>query len=115
MASPHGISLQITIHIDPKNVDEFFKHFKPLYDLVCAEPELHFFEVYQSREDPGTLSWVEHWNCTVEWLQEVQLKKEYLHEFLAVTAPLYLGPREAVIRNRMGPPYSVWKDAVTKA
>jgi hypothetical protein len=57
----HGISLQVTVHIDPKNTTEFFQHFKPLYDQVIAEPELRFFEVYQSAEDPGTISWVEHW------------------------------------------------------
>jgi len=61
MASPHGISLQVTIRIAPENVETFFKHFKPLYEAVVAEPELRFFEVYQSQEDPGTISWVEHW------------------------------------------------------
>ena len=114
MASTHGISLQINIQIDPKDVDAFLRHFKPLYDIVVAEPELRFFEVYQSREDPGKLSWVEHWDCTVEWLQEVQLKKEYLHEFLTATNHMLLKPREAVILNRVGPEFSVWKDEVAK-
>ncbi|KAK0647984.1 hypothetical protein B0T16DRAFT_325623 [Cercophora newfieldiana] len=113
MASPHGISLQVTVHIDPKNVEEFFTHFKPLYDRVVAEPELRFFEVYQSPEDPGTISWVEHWDCTIEWLNDVQLKKQYFQDYKAAADHLLLRPRDAVILNRVGPGYSTWKDAAT--
>ena len=38
-------------------------------------------------------------DCTVEGLQEVQLKKEYLHEFLTATNHMLLKPREAVVLN----------------
>jgi len=65
MASPHGISLQVTIHITPENVEKFFALIKPVYDLVIAERECRFFEIYQSQEDPGAVSWVEHWYISV--------------------------------------------------
>lgn len=55
------ISLQVTVYIAPENVPKFFEHFKPVFDKVTAEKECTFFEVYQSQEDPGTLSWVENW------------------------------------------------------
>jgi quinol monooxygenase YgiN len=61
MASQSGFSLHVTIYIDPANVPKFFEHFKPVYEAVSAEPECRFFELYQSPEDPGTLSWVEDW------------------------------------------------------
>jgi len=93
MASPHGISLQVTVHIDPKNVDEFFHHFKPLYDAVVAEPELRFFEVYQSQEDPGTISWVEHWFVffllpLLAFLHAIELTKhQERHQRMALHRP----------------------------
>lgn len=61
MSSPHGISLQVTVHIAPENVDKFFAAFKPVFDAVCAEPELTFFELYRDPDEPGKLSWVENW------------------------------------------------------
>jgi quinol monooxygenase YgiN len=61
MASTPGISLHVTIYIDPSNVEKFFEHMKPVYDAVVAEPECRFFEIYQDPKEPGTLSWVENW------------------------------------------------------
>ncbi len=59
-----GVSLQVTVYIAPENVDKFFEYFKPVYDRVIAEPECQFFEVYQSAEDPGAISFVEDWYGT---------------------------------------------------
>lgn len=56
-----SISLHVQIKIDPKNVPAFFEAMKPVFDKVVAEPNLTFFEIYQSIEDPGTISWVENW------------------------------------------------------
>ena len=61
MASPNSISLQVTIHIDPSDVDRFLEAFKPVYEKTIAEPECTFFELYQDPQSPGTLSWVENW------------------------------------------------------
>jgi quinol monooxygenase YgiN len=55
------LSLHVTVYIDPANKTAFFEAFKPVFDLVVAEPELIFFEVYQSPDEPGKLSWVENW------------------------------------------------------
>lgn len=61
MVSESGLSLHVTIYIDRSNVSEFFKHFEPVYKAVIAEPRCLSFEVFQSPEDPGTISWVENW------------------------------------------------------
>ncbi|XHG02352.1 hypothetical protein AWENTII_005708 [Aspergillus wentii] len=57
MDSSHGISLQVTIFIKPEDLPKFWESFMPVYNKVIAEPECTFFEVYQSPEEPGTLSW----------------------------------------------------------
>jgi quinol monooxygenase YgiN len=56
-----GISLHVSITIDKSNVDKFFEAFKSIFEVVTAEPRCLFFEVYQSSEDPGKISWVEDW------------------------------------------------------
>lgn len=67
-ATPNGVapetkivSLHVTVHIAPENVDKFLVAFKAIFDLVAAEPECLFFEVYRSVEEPGKISWVENW------------------------------------------------------
>lgn len=59
--SPHGVSLHATIQIAPENVTRFIEFAKPIVEVVTAEPECQFFELYQSIEDPGVISWVENW------------------------------------------------------
>ncbi|KAI2470896.1 hypothetical protein F4781DRAFT_388703 [Annulohypoxylon bovei var. microspora] len=60
-SSFHGTSVHVTVHIAPENVERFLAAFKEIFDLVVAEPECLFFEVYKSAEEPGRISWVENW------------------------------------------------------
>ena len=64
-SAANGFSLHITIYISPDDLPKFWEAFQPVYDKVIAEPECTFFEVYQSPEDPGTLSWVENWYVVI--------------------------------------------------
>ncbi|KAE8145416.1 hypothetical protein BDV25DRAFT_133810 [Aspergillus avenaceus] len=104
-----GISLHVTIHINPDNLEKFWELFKPVYDKVIDEPECTFFEVYQSSEEPGTLSWVENWSKPKEWLFENQLTKEYYRDYLATTTQMFTKPREARIFDRVGSPFIMVK------
>lgn len=62
MSSPvPEISLHVTVFLAADNVPRFLEAYKPVFDKVVAEPECTFFQVYQSPEEPGTLSWVENW------------------------------------------------------
>ncbi|KAI0393018.1 hypothetical protein F5Y17DRAFT_459357 [Xylariaceae sp. FL0594] len=90
MPFEHGFSLHVTVFFAPQNVPVFFDAFKPVYEKVIEEPENRFFEVYRSTDEPGTLSWVEDWNQT---------------EYLNITEPLFLKPREAVVWDRVGGEY----------
>ncbi|KAL5360382.1 hypothetical protein BJX96DRAFT_175241 [Aspergillus floccosus] len=100
--SAENLSLHMTVYINPENLEKFWAAFKPVYDNVSAEPECTFFEVYQSPEDPGTISWVENWSKPIEWLLEVQAKKPYYEKYSAITTPMYLKPREVKVLNRVG-------------
>jgi len=123
--SPHGVSLHATVQIAPENVTSFLEWGKQIVAVVTAEPLCHFFELYQSVEDPGVISWVENWfvllsnigswvltpsrAATAEWLINVQLPKEYYKEYLEATEPMYIKPREMRIVNRVGPSFAFYK------
>lgn len=61
MPSAAGWSLHVTVYIAPENIDRFMAAFKPVFNKVAAEPECLFFEMYQSPQEPGKISWVENW------------------------------------------------------
>ncbi|KAL2837103.1 hypothetical protein BJY01DRAFT_251619 [Aspergillus pseudoustus] len=100
-----SLLLQVTVYIAEENVPKFFEAFLPAYEKVTAEPECTFFEVYQSLENPGELSWVENWSQSVEWLTQVQFKKDYYAPYIAVTEPMFVKPRAIKIVKRVGAPY----------
>ncbi|EAU31651.1 predicted protein [Aspergillus terreus NIH2624] len=103
------MSLQVTVFIDEENVSESFEEFLPVYGKVISEPECTFFEVYQSLENPGELLWVENWSQPLDWLKEVQLKKEYYERYIRVTEPMFIKPRMIKVLKRLGAPYTMVK------
>ncbi|KAI8959872.1 hypothetical protein F5Y11DRAFT_287692 [Daldinia sp. FL1419] len=109
MPPSKGISLHVTIHIAPENVEKFLVAFKAIFDVVSAEPECLFFEVYKSVEEPGKLSWIENWSKDIQWFLEHQITKPYYKEYLELTEPMFLKPREARILEPIGPEFSVIK------
>ncbi|KAE8375361.1 hypothetical protein BDV26DRAFT_295102 [Aspergillus bertholletiae] len=110
MATPSdSLSLQVTIHLNHEDLPKFWAAFQPAYEAVIAEPECTFFEVYEDPNAPGTLSWVENWSASPEWLLGVQAKKPYYHDYLAATEPLYVKPREIKLLKRVGGPFVMVK------
>ncbi|KAI1662755.1 hypothetical protein F4813DRAFT_394897 [Daldinia decipiens] len=69
-----GISLHVTVYIAPENVGRFLVAFKTIFDVVAAEPECLFFEVFKSVEEPGKLSWIENWSKDIQWFLQVSLR-----------------------------------------
>ncbi|KAF3058602.1 hypothetical protein GL218_05834 [Daldinia childiae] len=104
-----GISLHVTVHIAPENVERFLVAFKAIFDVVAAEPECLFFEVYKSVEEPGKLTWIENWSKDIQWFLEHQMTKPYYKEYLEFTEPMFLKPREAQILEPLGPELSMIK------
>ena len=56
-----GCVLQVTIYVSPEQVPKFFGAYKVVYDACISEEECTLFAVYEDPEEPGKLSWVEHW------------------------------------------------------
>jgi quinol monooxygenase YgiN len=89
------LTVQVTVPKDKH--DEFFRHFKPAYDKVIAEPECLFFFVQRERPEsptynPDLITWSEGWTEGPEWLLNVQLKKDYYVPYRTNTEPLYSAP-----------------------
>ncbi|KAI0858265.1 hypothetical protein F4860DRAFT_516996 [Xylaria cubensis] len=105
MSYTHGISVHVTIYVAPENVDAFFAAFEPLYQQVIREPECLSFEVYRNPEKPGKIVWVEDWSKSPSWFFHNQLTKDYYKEYLTITQPMLIFPREAELFERLPPKY----------
>ncbi|EHL00107.1 Dimeric alpha+beta barrel [Glarea lozoyensis ATCC 20868] len=96
-----GFSLEVTITIDPSNIPKFLSLFHPIYELVTAEPECTFFEVFIDPEKPGVIHWVEGWKRDKQWFFDVQFKKEYYKDYLEKTVPMFVAEREFKFFERL--------------
>ena len=67
-----GISVHVTITIDPKHKDTFLAALKPTFDAVKSEPLNLFLEIYHDEKNPGVYKLVESWNCTAEYIVSVR-------------------------------------------
>ncbi|KAI0472749.1 hypothetical protein GGR56DRAFT_676815 [Xylariaceae sp. FL0804] len=105
-----GMSLHVTVHVAPADVERFLDAFKAVFDLVVDEPECLFFEVYRSPDEPGRISWVENWSKSTQWFLENQMTKGYYAAYLAATEPMFVKPREFRILDRAGPDFFMVKD-----
>ncbi|KAK7917308.1 hypothetical protein PG985_010916 [Apiospora marii] len=108
--SVNGCSLHVTVHIAPENWPQFKAAIQPVYEKVIREPECVFFEIYRSPDDPGTITWVENWTASPEWLATVQQPKEYYKEYLAITRPMFIKPQEVKVLHRLGREFLLIKD-----
>ncbi|KAK3709345.1 hypothetical protein LTR37_010906 [Vermiconidia calcicola] len=102
-------SLHVTIYLKAEDVPTFFEAFRPAFDAVSAEPECVYFELFQDPADPGTISWIENWERSPEWLMTNQIPKDYYKPYFAATEPLFVRPREFKMLKRVGAPYVVSK------
>ncbi|KAL2826948.1 hypothetical protein BJY01DRAFT_262150 [Aspergillus pseudoustus] len=109
MAAFHGTSIQMTAYLNPKDLPQFWELFGPVFQKVTAEPHCTFFEVYQSPEDPGTISWVENWSQPKEWLLKNQINKSYYAEYREIMTVKFLKPLEIKVREKVGPAFTFFK------
>ncbi|KAL4803089.1 hypothetical protein BDV18DRAFT_145107 [Aspergillus unguis] len=100
-----NLSIYITATIDPKNRDKFFETFLPFYQEITALPGCTFFEVYESPENPGEISWMENWSLSVDEVLAILHQDKYKPAFETLLSFL-VKPRETKILNRIGEPYT---------
>ncbi|KAL2822098.1 hypothetical protein BJX63DRAFT_427443 [Aspergillus granulosus] len=105
----HGVSIQMNAYLDPKDLPQFWELFEPVFKKVIAEPHCTFFEVYQSPEEPGTISWVENWSKPKEWLLEHQVNKPYYAEYREIMTPKFLKPLEIKVWDKVGPKFTYFQ------
>jgi hypothetical protein len=72
-----GFSLQVKIYLAPEDVEKWLAAFKPIFELVSAEPDCLFFELYQDPEHPGNINWVENWYVRLQYVVLSMLLKTH--------------------------------------
>ncbi|KAL4886837.1 hypothetical protein BJY04DRAFT_212810 [Aspergillus karnatakaensis] len=106
----HGTSIHMTVFIKPETVERFWDLFRPVLAKIKEEPDLLFFEAYQSPDEPGVISWVENWSKPKDWLLANQVNKPYYNEYRALTGEFYTKPMEIKIYERVGPEFTYVKE-----
>ncbi|KAE8446520.1 hypothetical protein EG329_011852 [Mollisiaceae sp. DMI_Dod_QoI] len=91
----------LTIHITwvfpPELVAEFFEALYPLKEKLVQEDECLYFNVFETQGKPGVVRLVEMWDCEIEWMVEVQSKKEYYREFFETAKKIALEPQKVEV------------------
>jgi hypothetical protein len=102
--------LQIKVQVDPKDRDTFLSLFKPIFDLVSAEPECAYFIV--GEDEPGVFRWTEGYTRDRDWfmnvtisslskskltISQVQFKKPYYAPYFKATENLWKGESKLAI------------------
>lgn len=65
------VILNCKVTVAPENVAEYWRHFKPAFDKVVAEPECRYFLCGENPAVPGELWYTEGWSKDVTWLEHV--------------------------------------------
>jgi hypothetical protein len=64
--------LHVKVTIDPKDTEIFLSHFKPVYDLVLADPECIYVLIGQNVQVSGVFCWSEGWTTGPQWIMTVE-------------------------------------------
>ncbi|KAK6068441.1 C6 finger domain-containing protein [Seiridium cupressi] len=99
--SPPSVSVHIKLTVDPNKVDEFLGISRPMFDAVVAEPLNTFFEMYRDDKTPGVFKLVENWDADIDYMMNVQVKKDYYKPYHAALREMLLKPHEVELYSRM--------------
>lgn len=93
--------LNVRVTLRASDLDTWLPVFKSVREKVLAEPECKFFllgrivDVDPLTQQPGifpegkvAISWSEGFSESMQWLGEVQMKKEYYKEYFETVVPL---------------------------
>ncbi|KAL6718619.1 hypothetical protein ACLMJK_002853 [Lecanora helva] len=113
-----GISVQVDIYIDPKDVPEYLEIFKPFLNLIIQEAELTYFEVFQEADfqpeqpdfpgDRGHLRFIECFSRDTDWFLNTLRLKPYIKEYEEATDKYWVKPRTWLIYDRLGSELTHW-------
>ncbi|EXJ67379.1 uncharacterized protein A1O5_09392 [Cladophialophora psammophila CBS 110553] len=61
----------VQVSVEPENIEKFLEAFREIVELCCKEPECERFEVFADTDEKGLFHWVETWNASREWVENV--------------------------------------------
>ncbi|KAK3315858.1 hypothetical protein B0H66DRAFT_559893 [Apodospora peruviana] len=99
----YGFTVLAHIYVSPEKSDAFLDAFQKCFDNITQNPLCQLFQVYRSLDVPGKFTLTEDWNGTPYDLFEVEHKKPYFLEYIAVTEPMWTEPREVYTIERARP------------
>jgi quinol monooxygenase YgiN len=89
--TPHrGVAFQVTIKIDPTNIEKFLEALRPCWLAVREDPECLCFDVFHSSSAPGTFLFIEVWGKDNDWIEKHHLTKEYFKKYCEATESMWL-------------------------
>ncbi|KAL2145838.1 hypothetical protein VTI28DRAFT_6135 [Corynascus sepedonium] len=100
-SSPTPLSIHIKITVHPENSETYLAALRPLFEEATAEPLNIFCEVYRDDKNPGVFRIVENWNCSLDHMMNVQMKKDYYNPYYEATESLFIKPQVIEIFSRM--------------
>nr|A0A5B8YU67.1 RecName: Full=Putative monooxygenase GME11364; AltName: Full=Dibenzodioxocinones biosynthesis cluster protein GME11364 [Pestalotiopsis microspora]QED41495.1 monooxygenase domain-containing protein [Pestalotiopsis microspora] len=96
-----SVSVHIRLTVDPNKINEFLEISRPMFDAVTAEPLNTFFEMYRDDKTPGVFKLVENWDADIDYMMNVQVKKEYYTPYHTALREILLKPHEVELYSRM--------------
>ncbi|KAL4900294.1 hypothetical protein BDW74DRAFT_182844 [Aspergillus multicolor] len=70
-----GVSLQVTVDLEPEEVPTFLDALWSVYEKILQEENCTLVEVYQSIEDKGQMMF-KNWSASREWVTEDMYRSE---------------------------------------
>ena len=65
------LTVFVTIHVSPSEVEKFKEAHRPVWKNCSEEPECLLFDVFQDPEVKGRFRFIEIWNESREWFEKV--------------------------------------------
>jgi hypothetical protein len=66
------LTVFVTLHVLPENVEKFKEAHRPLWKMCSDENECFLFDIFQDIETPGRFRFIEVWGQGREWFDKVR-------------------------------------------
>ncbi|KAI3401212.1 hypothetical protein diail_11918 [Diaporthe ilicicola] len=96
------LTLFVTFHIKHDLIEKFKEAHRPVWAACAEEPECLLFDVFQDPGQPGRFRFVEVWNASREWFENVQLRKPYYEDLWAKSKPTWESEMKIEYFERLG-------------
>lgn len=100
--TPKNLTLFVTFHIKPDQIEQWKAAHRPVWAACAAEPECIYFEVFENPSKPGQMRLVEVWNESREWFETQQLTKPYYATLWEKSKPTWEKEIEIEYFERLG-------------